>query len=219
MRLERAGELMHVLGINAAFHDSSACLVKDGEVIAAAEEERFTRIKHHKRATPFAAHALPFHAIDYCLAVADIRLADLDHVAYALDPFLPFPSDGGLRSGAFRLPRDVAEAREGPGYDPWQTIFMAGVTAAPRMLLDDVPWHLRERFSGDRASHGWQFHFVEHHVAHAASAYFPSPYDSAAILTLDGRGECASTYMGVGRCTDLDKLLEVVLPNSLGQLY
>src|SRR5690349_12927264 len=79
---------MHILGINAAFHDSSAGLVRDGVVVAAAEEERFSRIKHAKRATPYQAHALPFHDIDYCLAEGGITLADVDHVAYSLDPFL-----------------------------------------------------------------------------------------------------------------------------------
>jgi carbamoyltransferase len=207
---------MDILGINAAFHDSSACLVRDGVVIAAAEEERFTRDKHHKRATPYNAHALPFYAIDYCLAAGGISLRDVDHVAYSLDPFL---LTNGTTRRPFALPRDVADARSGPGYDPWDTIFLAGVTAAPRMLLDDVPWHVRERFNGARSGHRWQFHFVEHHVAHAASAFYPSPFEQAAILTLDGRGECVSTFMGVGGRGQLEKLREVELPHSLGLLY
>lgn len=165
---------MDILGINAAFHDSAACLVRDGVVIAAAEEERFTRSKHHKRATPFNAHALPFNAIDYCLAAGGICLAEVDHVAYSFDPFLLVD---GQTTPRFELPRDVASARRGPGYDPWATVFLAGVSAAPRMLCDDVPWQLRERFGGDRATHRWQFHFVEHHVAHAASAFLPSPFE------------------------------------------
>jgi carbamoyltransferase len=74
---------MHILGINAAFHDASACLVRDGVVVAAAEEERFSRVKHGKRATPYQAHALPFHAIDYCLQAGGITLADVDDVAYS----------------------------------------------------------------------------------------------------------------------------------------
>src|SRR5438132_9858548 len=79
---------MYTLGINAVYHDSSACLVKDGRVLAAAEEERFTHIKHGKRPIPFSTYELPFHAIDYCLREANIRLADVDHVAYSYDPFL-----------------------------------------------------------------------------------------------------------------------------------
>src|SRR5204862_5326164 len=79
---------MYTLGINAAFHDSAACLVRDGQVIAAAEEERFTHIKHGKRPVPFSAWELPFHAIDYCLREAGIDLVDVDQVAYSFDPFL-----------------------------------------------------------------------------------------------------------------------------------
>src|SRR5919108_1412022 len=79
---------MYTLGINAAFHDSSACLVEDGQVVAAVEEERFTRIKHGKRPVPFSTWELPFHAVDYCLREAGITLADVDHVAYSFDPAL-----------------------------------------------------------------------------------------------------------------------------------
>jgi carbamoyltransferase len=207
---------MQILGINAAFHDSSACLVRDGVVVAAAEEERFSRIKHGKRATPYQAHALPFHAIDYCLGEAGISLADVDDVAYSFDPFL---LTNGTTDRRFVLPRDADDARQGGGYDPWDTIFLAGVTSAPRMLRDDVPFHLRERLNGEASRHQWRFHFVEHHVAHAASAYYPAPFDRAAVLTLDGRGECVSTYLGVGDGLQLEKLNEVALPHSLGLLY
>ncbi|MGE3912709.1 MAG: carbamoyltransferase, partial [Chloroflexota bacterium] len=207
---------MHILGINAAFHDSSACLVRDGVVIAAAEEERFSRIKHGKRATPYQAHALPFHAIDYCLQAGGITLTDVDDVAYSFDPFM---LTNGTTERRFALPHDAPEARAGGGYDPWDTIFLAGITAAPRMLRDDVPFHLRERLNGPADRHRWRFHFVEHHVAHAASAYYPSPFERAAVLTLDGRGECVSTYLGVGDGLHLEKLNEVTLPHSLGLLY
>jgi carbamoyltransferase len=205
-----------ILGINAAFHDSSACLVRDGVVVAAAEEERFSRIKHGKRATPYQSHALPFHAIDYCLSAGGITLADVDDVAYSFDPFL---LTNGTTERRFALPHDTAEARAGGGYDPWDTIFLAGITAAPRMLRDDVPFHLRERLNGPADRHRWRFHFVEHHVAHAASAYYPAPFERAAVLTLDGRGECVSTYLGVGDGLHLEKLSEVALPHSLGLLY
>ena len=83
---------MYTLGINAVYHDPAACLVKDGVVLSAAEEERFTHIKHGKRPVPFSTWELPFHAIDYCLAQAGIELADVDHVAYSFDPFLLAPS-------------------------------------------------------------------------------------------------------------------------------
>src|SRR5690606_26428735 len=77
---------MYTLGINAVFHDSAACLVKDGKLVAAAEEERFTHIKHGKRPVPFSTYELPFHAIDYCLSVADLHINDIDHFAYSFDP-------------------------------------------------------------------------------------------------------------------------------------
>src|SRR5258708_19730271 len=79
---------MNTLGINAVYHDPAACLVQDGRVIAAAEEERFTHVKHGKRPVPFSTYELPFHAIDYCLREAGITLADIDHIAYSYDPFL-----------------------------------------------------------------------------------------------------------------------------------
>lgn len=208
---------MNILGINAAFHDSSACLVQAGAVVAAAEEERFSRIKHAKRATPYMAHALPFNAIDYCLAAGGIALSDLDHVAYSFDPFMLLDDD--RRSPRFDLPRDAVEASAGPGYEPWESIFLAGVTAAPRMLADDVPFHLRDRFSPNGHAQPFSFQFVEHHIAHAASAFFPAPFDRAAILTLDGRGEDVSTLMAVGQGRAIDKVQEVRLPSSLGLLY
>src|SRR5688500_20381392 len=87
--------MVYTLGINAAYHDCSACLVEDGRVVAAAEEERFTRIKHGKRPVPFSTWELPFHAIDYCLREAGIRLADVDHVAYGFDPYIRLGERGG----------------------------------------------------------------------------------------------------------------------------
>ncbi len=138
-------------------------------------------------------------------------------VAYSLNPFLL--SDGAPRPPRFELPSDADAARAGPGYDPWESIFLAGVTAAPRMLLDDVPWHLKARFDGARSAHRWQFDFVEHHMSHAASAFYPSPFESAAILTLDGRGELTSTMLAVGEGNRIRVLQQVGLPSSLGLLY
>jgi carbamoyltransferase len=205
-----------ILGINAAFHDSSACLVRDGQVVAAVEEERLIRQKHHKRGTPFNAHALPFHAIDYCLAAGGIHLSEVDDVAYSFDPFLLIDP---LRPPELRLPATPDEARAGPGSDPWETIFPYATAAAPRMLTDDVPWHLRERFDGARDRQGWRFHFVQHHLAHAASAFLPAPFKRSAILTLDGRGERISTFMGLGVNGAVERIKDVALPHSLGFFY
>ncbi len=203
---------MDILGINAAFHDASACLVRDGGVIAAAEEERFSRVKHAKRATPYLSHALPFQSMAYCLDAGGIRLRDVDHVAYSFDPFRLIDPAHQPR---FQLPASGEEAASGAGYDPWESIFLAGITAAPRMLVDDAPFGLRDRFGGPAP----RFHFVEHHIAHAASAFLPSPFDRAAILTLDGRGEQASSMLAVGEGTRMHVLHSVSLPSSLGMLY
>jgi carbamoyltransferase len=202
-----------ILGINAAFHDSSACLVQDGNVVAAAEEERFTRQKHHKRATPFNAHALPFNAIDYCLSAGGLQLSDVDEVAYSFDPFLLIDAGSPV---AFRVPASPDEARRGPGVDSWETIFPYALAAAPRMLTDDVPWHLQRRFGGGQH---WRFHFVQHHLAHAASAFLPAPFSRSAILTLDGRGERISTFMGLGVDGSVERIKDVSLPHSLGFFY
>ncbi|HEV7517738.1 MAG TPA: carbamoyltransferase C-terminal domain-containing protein [Thermoanaerobaculia bacterium] len=208
---------MKILGINAVFHDSAACLLVDGVPVAAAEEERFSRIKHHKRTKPFHAYALPFHAIDFCLREAGIKLGDLDHVAYSFDPF-PLINQPG-RADGLPLPRDAGEARRPPQFDPWQTLFLAGAASAPHLLGDYVPWELQRTFGAGAGGGGWEFHFVPHHVAHAASAFFPSPFDEAAVMTLDGFGGDATTAYGHGRGGELAMLGAVQLPHSLGLLY
>ncbi len=202
---------MNILGINAAFHDSAACLLRDGRLVAAAEEERFVRLKKHKASRPFQAAALPFHAIAYCLAEAGLTLADIDHVAYSFDP-------QPLVDGSILQPKAGQDHRD-YGYDPWRTVFLAGTLAAPRLLLDDVPWALKTHFFHPERPHSWQFHFVPHHLAHAASAFFPSPFAEAAVLTLDGQGGDATTACYSGRGRDLTLLSSVNLPHSLGLLY
>lgn len=204
---------MKILGINAAFHDSSACLLIDGKVVAAAEEERFTRIKHHKRPRPFQSHALPFHAIHYCLGAGGITLGDVDHVAYAFDPF-PLVQRAGNQP-VLRLPENEREVSETRGFDPWNSVFLAGITEAPRLLSEDLPWHLQDRMTGPPPP----FRYVPHHVAHAASAFHPSPYDDAAVLTIDGYGGDATTTYWHGRGTELRPLGGVDLPHSLGLMY
>jgi len=205
---------MYTLGINAAYHDTSACLVHDGRVIAAAEDERFTRIKHGKRPVPFSAWELPYHAIDYCLAEAGIELADVDHVAYAYDPYLLLEA----RGATITLPLEPsAEAR--PGLAPWEPLFLAYLVNAERQLVDGVPHRLRARFRSAKADRHWSWHFVEHHLCHEASAFLASPFDECAVLTLDGRGERASTSYGYFANDDYRRLGQVTLPHSLGLLY
>jgi carbamoyltransferase len=205
---------MLTLGINAAYHDSAACLVRDGDVVAAAEEERFTRIKHGKRPLPFSAWELPYHAIDYCLGAGEVELADVDHVAYSFDPYLL------LERGAatITLPLEPS-AGAAPGLAPWEPLFVSYVVNAERQLVDGAPHRLQERFRTAKDRRRWQWHFVEHHLAHEASAFLPAPFVDAAVLTLDGRGEKTATSYGHFADGEYRRLQQVALPSSLGLLY
>ena len=187
---------MHTLGINAAYHDDAACLVRDGEVIAAAEEERFTHVKHGKRPVPFTTWQLPFHAIDDCLREAGITMNEVDHVAYAFEPDLFAGSDPRLDS-----------------------LFLQSVRNAPRQLADGAPHHLADRFRGIRHDGPFDWHFVEHHLAHEASAFLAAPFEESAVLTMDGGGEHVTTSYGVFRGGAYRRLKQVELPHSLGLLY
>jgi carbamoyltransferase len=209
---------MYTLGINAVYHDSAACLVRDGEVVAASEEERFTHRKHAKRPVPFSTWELPFHAIDDCLKQVGIGLVDVDHVCYSYDPALLM---GRVRHDAtITLPLEPS-AHEVPSEweAPWDPLFVSSIVNAPRQLADGAPHHLRERFRGVRHDGPYRWHFVAHHLAHAASAFHASPFERAAVLTLDGRGEKATTGYAVGQGTDLEWLGQVNMPHSLGILY
>lgn len=193
---------MYTLGINATFHDSSACIVRDGQLLAAAEEERFTHIKHGKRPVPFSTWELPFHAIDYCLQVAGIHLSEVDHIAYAFDP----------------EQLAVERKNEADLGMPLKPLFLRYIREAAAHLVDGYPHHLQKRFAGTTL-HDFEWHYVEHHVAHAASAFLPSPFENAAVLTIDGRGEWTTTSYFKGRGTALEKIGEVQMPHSLGLLY
>ncbi|MEV8503964.1 carbamoyltransferase C-terminal domain-containing protein [Actinoplanes sp. NPDC051475] len=180
---------MRVLGINAIFHDPAAALVVDGRVVAAAEEERFSRRKHGKRPVPFSAWELPELAAAWCLAEAGLKPGDLDAVAYSFDP--------GLSRDAESLGLD----------DPWDHLRVDYARRAPQFLAGALPGLDPE-----------QVRFVPHHVAHAASAGLSVPEDSA-VLVLDGRGEVASHLAGVYRDGQLTTLASQELPHSLGLLY
>jgi len=181
---------MRVLGVNAVFHDPAAALVVDGETVAAAEEERFSRRKHGKRPVPFSAWELPERAAAWCLEHAGLRPGDLDAVAYSFDPELARP--------AHRMGLD----------DPWDELRLGYARQAPGFLAEALPGLDRE-----------QVRFVPHHVAHAASAGPASPYDESAVLVLDGRGEATSHLAGRYRGTELDVLAAQALPDSLGLVY
>jgi len=208
---------MITLGINAAFHDSAAALVRDGELVAAAEEERFSRIKHAKRPVPFSAWELPFAAVDYCLREAGVTLADVDHVAYSYDP-ARFIRDR-LPDGVARLPLDPDRAGDEGWESPWDPLFACHVANAPRQLADGAPHHLQARLRGVRHDGPFKFHHVDHHLCHQASAFLAAPYERCAVMTLDGRGEEATTTYGRWGGGRYEALGEVRMPHSLGLLY
>lgn len=207
---------MITLGINAAYHDSSAALVRDGVALAAAEEERFTRIKHGKRPVPFSTWELPYHAIDYCLSEAGISLAEVDHVAYSYDPHLLLGEHAAKETLALPI-QPSAQASE--WMSPWDPLFLSYIVNAPRQLASGAPHHIKKRFDGVRHDGPYRWHNIEHHLAHEASAFLAAPFDSCAVLTMDGRGEAATTSYGVFRDRRYRRIKQINLPHSLGLLY
>jgi carbamoyltransferase len=209
---------MYTLGINAVFHDSASCLIKDGQLLAAAEEERFTHIKHGKRPLPFSTYELPFHAINYCLEVAGIHLSEVSHVAYSFDPSLIL-GDAYREADEITLPLKPDAIKKPKSFlSEWDPLFCSFILNAPGQLVDGYPHHLQKRFIGTKKDFA-QWHFVNHHIAHAASAFHASPYDRAAVMVIDGRGETATTSYYQGKSNELNKLGEVSMPHSLGLLY
>jgi carbamoyltransferase len=206
---------MHTLGINAAFHDPAACLVSDGRVVAAAEEERFTHIKHGKRPLPFSTWELPFHAIDSCLRQAGLTIKDINHVAYSFDPYLILPKSQGE---SVPIPLKAGPQPPPQGFDSvWDPLFLASILHAPGHLCDGWPHHLQTRLRGVCAEGApFRWHWVPHHLAHAASAFHASPFSRSAVLTLDGQAEKATTRYAVGDGNHLQWLGEVEMPHSLG---
>ena len=208
---------MLTLGINATFHDCSAAIVSDGQVLAAVEEERFTRIKHSKRPVPFSTWQLPYHAINYCLSQAACDLEDVDHIVYGFDPSLL--ADSVAPRGRIELPLEPSAQWKGPG-SPWDGLFLSYVKNAPRQLVDGVPLHLQKRFRSDTVRHVLErWEFLEHHLCHEASAFLAAPYQDAAVLTMDGRGERTTTSYGHYSAGSYQRLKQIFLPHSLGLLY
>jgi carbamoyltransferase len=182
--------LMDILGVSAFYHDSAACLVRDGEIIAAAQEERFTRKKHDPR--------FPEQAAAYCLREGGIDINGVDYVAFYDKPFVKF-----------------------------ERLLMTYLAIAPRGLtsfIRQMPGWLKEKLfmrNTIRRILGYQGRilFASHHQSHAAAAFFPSPYEEAAIITLDGVGEWATTTYGIGKGNRVEILKQVNFPHSLGLLY
>ena len=183
---------MNILGISAFYHDSAACLVQDGRIVAAAQEERFTRKKHDFN--------FPQHAIDYCLSEAGLAPEELDLVAFYDKPLLKFERI---------LETYVSYAPSG------FRLFLMGLP----LWLKQKLYTPRELDRGLQGKYKGRFAFLAHHESHAASAFFPSPFDEAAILTLDGVGEWATGSIALGRGNQIQMLKELRFPHSLGLLY
>jgi len=188
---------MRILGISAFYHDSAAALVRDGEIVAAAQEERFTRKKHDAR--------FPAHAVAYCLAADGVGLRNVDHVVFYDKPFLKFErlletylafAPAGLSSFRMALP-----------------LWMREKLFQKNLLRDDLR-RFDPRFDAET-----RLLFTEHHLSHAASAFFPSPFEEALALTMDGVGEWATTSVGLGSGNRLSIVKEIHFPHSLGLLY
>ena len=186
-----------ILGISAFYHDSAAALIKDGAIISAAQEERFSRRKHDAR--------YPFNAIDYILKDANLKLNEIDHIVFFEKPFLKFErlletymafAPKGFKSFALSMP-----------------IWLREKLFQKKFLFDKLKQH-DENFKDIE-----KIKFSEHHYSHAASAFFPSPFKNAVILTLDGVGEWATTTVAIGKENNLKMVKEIHFPHSLGLLY
>ena len=181
---------IYILGISAFYHDSAACLIKDGEIIAAAQEERFTRKKHD--------HAFPENAINYCLSEAGIQSGDLSYAGFYDKPFLKF-----------------------------DRLLLTYLTFAPlgiRSFLKGMPLWLKEKLYmkdviAEKLGYDGEIIFAQHHESHGASAFYPSPFKKAAILSMDGVGEWTTTSYGVGQDNKIKLLGDIKFPHSLGLLY
>ena len=188
---------MVILGISALYHDSAAALLRDGEIVAAAQEERFTRIKHDA--------SFPRNAVDFCLKQAGVSLDQVDYVAFYDKPFLKF--ERLLETYLAFAPRGFQSFRMAIPVWLREKLFLKDLLIKElKRKAPDCNWESRLRFS-------------EHHLSHAASAFFPSPFEEAAVLTMDGVGEWATTSLAIGRGNKLEVVKEIHFPHSLGLLY
>ena len=181
---------MFILGISAFFHDSAACLIKDGKIVAACQEERFTRKKHDA--------SFPSQAITACLNIGGITKSDIAMVAYYDKPFLKF--ERILETYLHYAPRG------------WMSFLKAMPLWMKKKLW--IKSLIQEELEYDN-----EIIFSEHHLSHAAAAFYPSPYENASILTMDGVGEWATTSYGLGCANNLTILADIEFPHSLGMLY
>jgi carbamoyltransferase len=188
---------MRILGLSAFYHDSAAALLDDGRIVAAAQEERFTRKKHDS--------GFPRHAVEFCLASAGIGLDQVDYIAFYDKPFIKF--ERLLETYLAFAPTGFTSFRMA------MPVWLKEKLFQKRLLAEKL-----KELGGER-NLGARLLFAEHHQSHAASAFYPSPFEEAAVLTIDGVGEWATTAVGIGRGQDLQLLKELHFPHSLGLLY
>ncbi|WP_119270106.1 carbamoyltransferase family protein [Taklimakanibacter deserti] len=188
---------MHVLGLSAFYHDSAAAIVADGRIIAAAQEERFTRKKHDSN--------FPLQAISYCLKAAGRSLDEIDHIVFYDKPFLKF--ERLLETYMAFAPRGFASFRMAMPIWLKEKLFQKSLLGKELRKIDEK-WKAPEKLL-----------FAEHHLSHAASAFYPSPFEEAVVLTMDGVGEWATTSVAIGRGAELTVEREIHFPHSLGLLY
>jgi len=186
-----------ILGISAFYHDSAATILVDGKIVAAAQEERFTRKKHDS--------SYPFNAIDFVLDFAKIKLSEVDQIIFFEKPFLKFER---------LLETYVAFAPRGfKSFCMAMPIWLRDKLFQKKMLFNELKKH-DNNFNDDK-----NIYFSDHHLSHAASAFFPSPFDEAIVLTADGVGEWATTTVAIGKGNKLEIKKEIHFPHSLGLLY
>jgi len=189
--------VISILGISAFYHDSAACILKDGEIIAAAQEERFTRKKHDSD--------YPYNAIEFVLSYSNLKLSEVDHIVFFEKPFLKFER---------LLETYVAFAPKGfVSFAKAMPIWIKEKLFQKKLLLNKLKTH-DKNYKSDK-----NLYFSDHHLSHAASAFFPSPFDEAVILTADGVGEWATTTVAVGKKNNLEIKKEIHFPHSIGLLY
>ena len=186
-----------ILGISAFYHDSAACVLKDGKIIAAAQEERFTRKKHDP--------SYPHHAIEFVLSYANLKLSDVDQIVFFEKPFLKF--ERLLETYLAFAPKGISS------FSKAMPLWIKEKLFQKNFLFNKLKKH-DERYKSDE-----NIYFSDHHLSHAASAFFPSPYDEAVILTADGVGEWATTTVAIGKGNKLEIKKEIHFPHSLGLLY
>jgi carbamoyltransferase len=199
--------VISILGISAFYHDSAACLVVDGELIAAAQEERFTRTKHDPR--------FPLNAVRYCLQEARLTADQLDYVGFYDKPLLKF--DRLLETYLDYAPRGFPSFLKAMPVWMKEKLWMPDVIRTELAKASGIEDERAAKKQGKKFA--WKLLFGDHHESHAASAFYPSPFDEAAVLTMDGVGEWATSSMGIGRGNELTLLKELRFPDSIGLLY